>query len=122
MKKLIIAIVFALTIPATAHALVVTSGQSINLTWEANTEADLREYEVQRADSVGGPWTAFATVTSNGHVVQTLDLPEGDTVFALIAVDDVGNRSERGLPSEVIRNDNTPPSQPATITISVEVK
>ena len=122
MKKLIIAIVFALTIPTTAHALVVKSGQTINLTWQANTEADLQEYEVQRADSVMGPWSKFATVTSNGHVVQTLDLPEGDTVFALIAVDDVGNRSERSLPSEIIRNDNTPPSQPATITITVVVE
>ncbi len=122
MKKLILAIVFALTIPVTPHALVVKSGQTINLTWEANTEADLQEYEVQRDDSAMGPWTKFATVTSNGHVVQTLDLPEGDTVFALIAVDDVGNRSERSLPSEIIRNDNTPPSQPATITISVEVE
>ena len=116
----ILAFALAMLFAAPAHALVkVKSGQSINLTWLANLEPDIAEYEIQRADSVDGPWTEFATVTGTGHLVQTLDLPEGDSVFALIVIDDVGNRSVIGDASEIVRNDNTAPAQPATITITV---
>ncbi len=120
MRKLALAIALVALFASPAHALVkVKSGQSINLTWQAHPSADIVAYEVHRADSADGPWALFATVTDVGHTVETLDLPEGDTVFALIAIDDVGNRGTLTSPSEIVRNDNVVEDWPATITITV---
>ncbi len=120
MKTLILALTLALLFASPAHALVkVASGQSINLTWQAHPSPDIVAYEVHRADSVDGPWSLFATVTNAGHTVETLDLPEGGTVFALIAIDDVGNRGTLRPPSEVVLNDNIVEDWPGEITITV---
>ncbi len=122
MKQLTIAlaVTLAMLFAGPAHALVkVKSGQSITLTWQAHPASDIVAYEVHRADSVDGPWSLFATVTDAGHTVETLDLPEGGTVFALIAIDDVGNRGTLRPPSEVVLNDNIVEDWPGEITITV---
>lgn len=120
MKKLILAVVAVALFASPAYALVkVKSGQSMNLAWQAHPSPDIVAYEVHRADSADGPWALFATVTNAGHTVETLDLPEGDTVFALIAIDDVGNRGSLTGLSEIVRNDNVVEDWDAIITITV---
>lgn len=124
MKRITILLTFILGIilfsSGTSHAVInVKSGQIIELEWNANTESDLKEYELQISTSVNGPWTEFIKVTNNGHIIEGGILPEGDSVFSLIAIDTSGNRSLRSEPSEIIRNDNTAPSAPGTITITI---
>ncbi len=120
---IVLAVTLAMLLATPAHAVVkVKSGQSITLTWQAHSNPDIVAYEVHRADSVDGPWALFATVTNAGHTVETLDLPEGGTVFAILAIDDVGNKGSLRPPSEVILNDNIVEDWPGEITITVVVE
>ncbi len=119
-NTIVLAALLIAVFAVTAHAeIVVSSGDTITLSWVANPEPDVAEYDVLRADAIDGTWVLFATVATNGHVIEPLTLPEGDSYFALIAIDEVGNRSGMSEPSELVRNDNTPPGQPSRITIEV---
>ena len=120
MRRLILAVAILALFASPAYALVkVKSGQSINVSWTAHPSPDIMTYELHRADSIDGPWALFATVTDVGHTIETLDLPEGETVFALIAIDDDGNRGNLTIPSEIVDNDNTVEDWDVIITIEV---
>ena len=88
---------FPPTVPAGLRAT--PTPNSVELTWDSNTEADLAGYRVYRA-APGAPFEKVADVsrlpTYSDHAVE-----QGKTYrYAISAVDQTGNESMRSTPVE----------------------
>ncbi|MBA7491837.1 hypothetical protein ES702_02385 [subsurface metagenome] len=81
------------TAPAIPSGLVATPGDGeVSLDWDDNGEADLKEYNVYRADVDGGPYTKIATVTDSEYT--DTGLANGtDYYYVVTAVDESDNES-----------------------------
>jgi hypothetical protein len=76
--------------------------------WQANSEADVKEYSIQRAESQNGPWNDVATVSGDTTSYKDTDLESGKTYYyRVVAIDESDNPSE---PSEVIKIKTAEPS------------
>lgn len=81
----------------------VQNGNTVRVTWTANSEPDLAGYHVYRALAAGGTYTRLTTsiVTTNEY----LDTNPPDTTmawYAVTAVDATGNESARSAPFRVV--------------------
>lgn len=69
-----------------------TSGD-VDLTWSANTEADLAGYALKRASSTAGPFTTIDTLGASATSATDTNPMSGLNVYVLTASDTSGNES-----------------------------
>jgi len=81
------------TAPVIPAGLTAVPGDAqVSLDWDDNAEADLKEYNVYRADGSGGPYTEIATVTNSAYT--DIGVSNGMTYYYVVtAVDESGNES-----------------------------
>ncbi len=87
--------------PATPQNLVIappTAMEHVRLTWSSNTEADLRGYNLYRAESRDGPWTKVNANPIANTASSTTYVDTGRSIairyyYLLKAVDVAGNES-----------------------------
>jgi fibronectin type 3 domain-containing protein len=92
---------------------------SVFLTWDQNTELDLKGYLVLRSMTSGGPYTLIATL---GKVTKYLvsGLSADTTYFYVIAAyDEVPNNSSFSNEANFSTPDIVPPSAPTGLSITV---
>jgi hypothetical protein len=88
------------TVPAVPSGLVATPGdEEVSLDWDENGKADLKEYNIYRAEVDGGPYTKIATVT-NSEYVDTGLTNGTDYYYVVTAADESDNES--GYSEQVI--------------------
>ncbi len=82
--------------PAAPKALAAVAGAgAINLIWDANTEADLAGYLVLRGDPAGGTLQPLTSQPiRETRYADTTAQPGVQYVYAVVAVDKKGNRSD----------------------------
>jgi parallel beta-helix repeat protein len=82
--------------------------KDVEFEWQANSETDVKEYQVQRAESLSGPWTDIATIPSDTTSYKDSGLDTGkEYYYRIVAIDESDNPSE---PSEVIKIKTAEPS------------
>ncbi len=99
--------------PAAPANLASTAGDSvINLTWNANTEADFSGYNVYRSQTSGTGFVLIASGLTESHFEDT-DVVNYTNYFYTVTVTDVGE-NESAFSSEVTATpiDLTPPDAP----------
>jgi thermitase len=99
------------TPPARVTGLTVTmvSSSQLNLSWNANTESDLKNYKVYRSTVSGGSYTLIASPTVNS--CSDTGLAAATTYYYVVsAVDTSGNE---GPKSEEASSTTLPPPPPA---------
>ena len=85
-----------------ARSTGVTAGvDSIELTWERNTETDFRGYRIYR--SIGtNPWERIADLVEAPNYTDRKVIPGTRYRYAVTSVDQTGNESERTTPVEAV--------------------
>ena len=120
MKKLIIICLAGLLWSGIAWA-----GLSVELEWSANSEPDLKGYNVFRSLIDGGPYTQTGSSTTPGYTDSTIEF---DTTYywVITAFDEAGNES--GYSNQVSSMtetppppDTTPPGTPQEINVNVHI-
>ena len=88
--------------PAVPSGFAVTAGvDSIELTWERNTETDFRGYRIYR--SIGtNPWERIADLVEAPNYTDRKVIPGARYRYAVTSVDQTGNESERTTPVEAV--------------------
>ena len=96
-------------------------GATLNLkaTWTANTESDMKEYRLYRAD---GTRTLIGTIshpnTSYNFSISVVDNSSGTLIFTLTAVDTNNNESLDSVPASYSYNlDTVPPTSPKNLSV-----
>jgi hypothetical protein len=92
---------------------------SLKATWTANTEPDMKEYQLYRTD---GTRTLVGTIqhptTTYNFSVTIPDQTAGTLTFVLVAVDTNNNPSPDSLPASYSYNSDTiPPARPGGLTV-----
>ncbi len=78
----------------TGLAVTTVSSSQLNLSWNANTEPDLKNYNVYRSTTSGGPYTLIASPTVNSY--SDTGLAPGTTYhYVVSAVDTSGNEGQK---------------------------
>ncbi|WP_221358704.1 hypothetical protein [Streptomyces beigongshangae] len=86
--------------------------------WDSNTEPDLAGYRLYRRLAESGEWTLVSGATPLAATFTTDPLPStGDVyAYAVRAVDQAGNESERSYDWYIETPDTSPPGVPADLT------
>lgn len=81
---------------------------SARITWQPSTDADIASYDLERASSVGGPWSLLANIlhnlsgpnwdTENTVFFYVDALGTENTYYRLTAIDSAGQRSPVSAP------------------------
>lgn len=81
---------------------------SARITWQPSTDADIASYDLERASSIGGPWSLLSNVphnlsgpnwdTENTVFFYVDALGTENTYYRLTAIDAVGQRSPVSAP------------------------
>jgi hypothetical protein len=92
---------------------------SLRATWTANTETDMKEYQLYRTD---GTRTLIGTIphptTTYNFSVTVPDQSAGTLTFVLVAVDTNNNPSADSSPASYSYNSDTiPPTSPKGLTV-----
>lgn len=118
MKKLFLTVALIFSLASSVFA----AGGRANITWDANTEADLAGYKVYFGTASGqyGPPVDVgrtATPSAPSHAIDFAQ--DGTYFFAVTAYDTAGNES--GFSAEVSRIiDSTPPAPPNNLRAVIE--
>lgn len=110
--KRVLTYTLSLTLLISLVVVGMASAADVELTWDANTEADLAGYRLYRSGTTGGPWTQIGNDIPAGDtsVIDT-GLSDGYYHWVLTAFDDVG--LESGYSNEcMLKIDLTPPANP----------
>ncbi len=91
--------------PAAPAALTALAGlDSVELSWDRNTEEDLKGYRIYRAED-SGPFAAIATLVEEPAYSDKSVISGKKYRYAVSAIDQTGNESAKSAPIEVA----TPP-------------
>ena len=71
----------------------ITSTKSIKLTWIPSLSWDVKEYEIWRSTSSGGPYYKVASADSKKYQHELLNWFPGSYYFVMTCRDRYGNRS-----------------------------
>jgi hypothetical protein len=93
------------TPPAAPTGLAAAAGIA-DLSWNANTEPDLANYEVRYSATTGGPFTAIGTTTSPSFSDPTATT--GSSYYVVVAIDLAGNTSTASNEASVTIADPDP--------------
>ncbi len=104
------------TAPAAPAGLSAQAGTSVQLTWNANTEADLAGYRVYRAMAGSTSFSQIGTPTTPG--LNDANVTAGSSyTYRVTAVDKTGNESAPANVSATVPvPDTTPPAVPAGLS------
>ncbi|UCE39148.1 MAG: right-handed parallel beta-helix repeat-containing protein [Thermoplasmata archaeon] len=107
--------------PAEPTGLVVTLGptqDSLNLTWDLNSESDMAGYFIYRSEMPGGPYSYIDSVGLITHYQDTGLSSETTFYYVIQAFDEVPNFSSFSPEAFRTTADYTAPSTPANLTVT----
>ena len=98
-------------------------GNGINVSWKANTEANLAGYNIYRSDTETGTFTKLNTtgVVSTNSYLDTAAPLNATSYYRIAAVDLNGTESGYATANAFRGNDTTPPVAPAGLTATGSV-
>jgi len=99
----------------------------VDVTWDANTEADLDLYGVFKKKGTGAPasddeyWPVVGIPTSGALSFRDMAVQPGETYwYGMRAKDNSGNWSDLGTssPASLVAGENTPPATPTNVVVT----
>ncbi len=108
---LFVAFVFSLACTSSAHATVYLHVPSVPISWESNTDSDLRGYAVYRSNISDGSYVKVNSGVLSSTSWTDTGVANGSVYYYEVrAIDLVGNESGPSAPSDAVVIDTTSPT------------